>query len=187
MHSTPSIETRCSVQSWISPLLSILWFTHATLPPLSFFGKEESLSQLRAFSRGILWGHFFLSCDLRANSTTLFGTQYHVFGWRYTWRWDWNFTTGPKCYSSLEEVGLCLNSRKLEVICSDRGVYDCFISSLPNSLHSDLSSAFLFGSPFGMLIQSLQPCVLRLLVSVLLVRGLSLSLHMIPSLFICYL
>ena len=94
---------------------------------------------------------------------------------------------GPKCYSSWEEVGLCLNSRKLVVICSDRGVYDCFISSLPNSLHSDPSSAFLFGSRLGILIQSLQPCVLRLLVSVSLVRGLSFSLHMISLLFICYL
>ena len=48
--------------------------------------------------------------------------------------------------SSLEEIGLSLNSRKSEVVCSDHAVYDRLLPSLPNCLYTDPSSAYLWHS-----------------------------------------
>ena len=74
--------------------------------------------------------------------------------------------------SSLEDIGLSLNSRKSEVVCSDHAVYGHLLPSRPNCLYTDPSSAYLLGSPWEMLLVSLLPCVPRSLVSVLWVRDL---------------
>ena len=51
--------------------------------------------------------------------------------------------------SSPEEIGLSLNSRKSEVVCSDHAVCDRLLPSFPNCLYTDPSSAYLLGSPLG--------------------------------------
>ena len=66
----------------------------------------------------------------------------------------------------ISEIGLSLNSRKSETVCSDHAVYDCVLPSLPNCLYN------LLGSPLAMLLVFLLPSVPRLLVSVLWVRDL---------------
>jgi hypothetical protein len=50
---------------------------------------------------------------------------------------------------SLSDLGLCLNTRKSEIICSDMSVYDHLLPSLPDCLCIDSSDACLLGSPLG--------------------------------------